>query len=110
MQVDHLDESLVLLRKLANGIAPRHDTPLATDDPCQAPEVIRALFHAIHALEIPLAKARTQPEHVGKPWQADEEEALVQRFEAGESISAIAREHGRTTGGIRSRLKYLGKL
>ncbi|MCG8906323.1 hypothetical protein [Pseudomonas sp. DP-17] len=110
MNADHLSESLTLLRKLAHGIDPRHDQPLAVDDPCQAPEVIRALFHAIHALETPAPRPRALPQQAGKPWQAEEEQVLLRRFEAGETVAAIAREHGRTTGGIRSRLKYLGKL
>ncbi|MGC4012130.1 MAG: hypothetical protein QM805_25975 [Pseudomonas sp.] len=110
MNADHFAESLTVLRKLAQGIDPRHDAPLAVDDPCQAPEVIRALFHAIRALETPVPRPRTLPQQAGKPWQPEEEQALLQRFEAGESIAAIAREHGRSTGGIRSRLKYLGKL
>jgi len=110
MHADHAAESLAVLRKLAQGIDPRHDTPLAVDDPCQAPEVIRALFHAIHALEAPVPKPRALPQQAGKPWQTEEEAVLLQRFEAGETVAAIAREHGRTTGGIRSRLKYLGKL
>jgi len=110
MNADHHAESLALLRKLAHGIDPRHDEPLAVDDPCQAPEVIRALFHAIRALETPPARPRVLPQQAGKPWQEEEEKALLERFEAGETVAAIAREHGRSTGGIRSRLKYLGKL
>ncbi|MEP9316984.1 hypothetical protein ABKS89_07630 [Pseudomonas sp. LABIM340] len=110
MTADHLADTLAVLRKLAQGIDPRHDAPLAVDDPCQAPEVIRALFHAIHALEVPAPKPRALPQQAGKPWQTEEEAVLMQRFEAGETVAAIAREHGRTTGGIRSRLKYLGKL
>jgi hypothetical protein len=110
MNADHHTEALAVLRKLAQGIDPRQDVPLAADDPCQTPEVIRALFHAIHALEAPAPRPRALPQQAGKPWQTEEEAVLLQRFEAGETVAAIAREHGRTTGGIRSRLKYLGKL
>jgi len=35
---------------------------------------------------------------------------LLERFEAGETLAAITREHGRSGGAIRSRLKYLGEL
>lgn len=103
-------ESLQLLRKLANGIDPRHDIPLALNDPCQSPEVIRALFHAIQALESVPDKERTPPVQAGKPWTPEEEEILSRRHTAGEAVTAIARAHGRTTGGIRSRLKHLGLI
>ncbi|MFV3304037.1 hypothetical protein ACNFBT_01985 [Pseudomonas sp. NY15181] len=103
-------ESLQLLRKLANGIDPRHDVPLAANDPCQSPDVIRALFHAIQALESAPDKERASPVKAGKPWTQEEEATLIGRHEAGEPLTAIARAHGRTTGGIRSRLKHLGLI
>ena len=49
------------LRKLAQGIDPRSGLPLPEEDACQAPEVIRALFQAIQALEAQ-GKVRPPPE------------------------------------------------
>ncbi|ODA68714.1 hypothetical protein A7A08_00546 [Methyloligella halotolerans] len=41
------------------------------------------------------------------PWSEDEEQALIRRHEAGETVAAIAAAHGRKPGAIRSRLKKL---
>ena len=68
------------LRKLAQGIDPRSGLPLPGEDACQAPEVIRALFQAIQALEAQ-GKVRPPPEQAGKPWSEEEEQALLQRFD-----------------------------
>ena len=97
------------LRKLAQGIDPRSGLPLPEEDACQAPEVIRALFQAIQALEAQ-GKVRPSPEQAGKPWNEEEEQALLQRFDEGEPVTAIARAHGRTTGAIRARLVQCGRL
>ena len=96
------------LRKLAQGIDPRSGLPLPEEDACQAPEVIRALFHAFRLLE----KHKDKPAAVqaGKPWDEEEEQALLQRYDAGDAVTAIARAHGRTTGAIRARLAQCGRL
>lgn len=47
---------------------------------------------------------------VGQKWTTDEEERLIESFELGLPISEIANLHGRKVGGIRSRLRKLGKI
>lgn len=47
---------------------------------------------------------------VGQKWTTDEEERLIESFELGLPISEIANLHGRKAGGIRSRLRKLGKI
>lgn len=103
-------QGLDLLRKLANGTDPRNDLPLAASDVCQSPEVIRALFLAVQILEARMGRTRQPAVQAGKPWDEEEEQALLQRFDAGEAITAIARAHGRTTGAIRARLGQCGRL
>lgn len=97
------------LRKLAQGVDPRSGLTLPEQDACQAPEVIRALFLAIQALEAQ-GRVRPLPEQAGKPWGEEEEQALLRRFDEGEPVTAIARAHGRTTGAIRARLAQCGRL
>lgn len=41
---------------------------------------------------------------VGKPWTREEAERLLTAFDGGTSIDELARFHGRTKGGITSRL------
>jgi hypothetical protein len=45
-----------------------------------------------------------------QPWTTEEDERLRTRFENGLSVSALARELGRTDGAIRSRLARLGLI
>lgn len=79
------------------------------DSPYQKPQVIHALFLALRTLEGKQRK-RNSPENAGKPWRASEDELLCMRFDAGASISEIAREHRRTEDAIRARLVRLGKI
>ena len=48
--------------------------------------------------------------HAGQAWTDHEDQKLVKEFEAGMKIPDIAREHGRTRGGIRARLKRHGLM
>ncbi len=50
------------------------------------------------------------PEHAGNPWRGEEEVRLLSEFDSGLSIAEIAKNHKRTKGAIRSRLKKLGKI
>ncbi|MCQ8241620.1 hypothetical protein [Rhizosaccharibacter radicis] len=50
------------------------------------------------------------PPHVGDPWLPEEERHLHQSMAAGRTIGVMARQHGRTEEGIRSRLRKLGLL
>ena len=45
-----------------------------------------------------------------KKWTEDEEKELLNAFSGGMAIKSIAKSLGRQTGGIRSRLKKLGKI
>lgn len=57
--------------------------------------------------EVPAQAVRS---NIGQAWTADEDQILEEEFEAGMKISEIARLHGRTSGGIRARLKRLGLI
>lgn len=48
------------------------------------------------------------PESAGASWSEEEDARLEEEFKSDISISEIARLHGRTTGGIRARLKKHG--
>ncbi|MCG3770314.1 MAG: hypothetical protein JW384_01460 [Nitrosomonadaceae bacterium] len=100
-----------LLRKLAEGIDPFTGEILPDEHLLQRPQIARALLHAVQALDQTSSKAETKlPPNAGKPWTRNEEDGLISEFETGMSILDIAEKHGRTEGGITSRLLRLGKI
>ena len=83
------------------------------DSAYQHPETVRALFHAITALEKEKAKEdrkKSQPERSGTPWTDDEDQQLIDAYEAGQSLQDLVIKHQRTRGAITARLMKLGKL
>lgn len=49
-------------------------------------------------------------ERKGKPWLDEEDRQLYDSFVAGQALDAIALQHQRSGGGIRSRLRRLGLI
>ena len=97
-----------ILMALADGVNPMTGEVLPPEDSCNQADVIRALHTLLDA--IPSSKLKPQPLNAGKPWDEIEEGKLLDEFDSGMSVSAIAREHGRSKGAIESRLAALGKL
>jgi LmbE family N-acetylglucosaminyl deacetylase len=116
--------ALATLQALANGTDPVTGTIFPADSPYQHPDTVRALYHAIRALETrsletrsletdaskPKQPARNPPGNSGKPWSPDEDAQLVSAFAAGQSMEALAATHGRTRFAIEARLAKLGKV
>jgi hypothetical protein len=125
-------QALAIVTALANGANPRTGEIFPADSPYQAPDVIRALFSAQRALELlmqsgsqatgtpQVSSASAQPErapkrtgagaNAGKPWSGDEDKQLLAAFDAGQPLTDIARQHGRTVNGVRARLEKHGRL
>ena len=53
--------------------------------------------------------AEKQP-NVGIAWSGEEDERLSTEYLSGMKIAEIAREHGRTSGAVRARLKKNGLI
>lgn len=53
---------------------------------------------------------RATPINAGAKWTPQEETSLLQAFDDGMSIQELSKKHGRSEGGIRSRLVKLGRL
>jgi hypothetical protein len=99
------------LQALVEGFDPLTGDELPPDTVLQQAEVMRALLAGIQALDAGAARAarRAQlPANVGRSWSAEEEIRLVTAFHTGESISELARRHGRTLTAIEARLEKLG--
>jgi hypothetical protein len=106
-------KSLEIIRALANGVDPHTGEEFSANSPYQHPQIIRALFVAIHALER-VKKAgdrqRQPPDNAGKAWADEEDHRLVSAFDSGKTTKQLAEEHQRTEGSIRSRLVKHGKI
>jgi len=106
-------KALGMLTSLADGIDPVTGEVFSADSPYQNPDVVRALFVAISALQARIAtveRSSTLPDNAGKAWSAAEEQLLIQSFDAGMTETDLAKAHERTKGSIRSRLIRLGKI
>ena len=108
-----ISEALKIIRALADGVNPFTGEVFPDDSPYQHPQMVRALFKAVGVLESREKREKRRgylPEHAGNPWRGEEEVRLVSEFDSGLSIAEIAKNHKRTKGAIRSRLKKLGKI
>lgn len=106
-------DDISLLERLAEGIDPFTGEVLPDEHLLQQPQVVRAMFHAIHAIERQGKKSQRNPSlppNAGFAWSKQEDGELVERFDAKTSIAEIARLHGRTEGAITARLVRLGKI
>jgi LmbE family N-acetylglucosaminyl deacetylase len=108
--------ALKIIQQLANGIDPHSGEVFRADSPYQHPDTVRALFIAVRALEEqPAPKQRAAgnenaPQNAGKPWSADEDQALASAFDAGKPIPELAAQHQRSRFAIETRLAKLGKI
>ena len=109
------DKTRALLQALAAGIDPHSGESFPPDSPYQHPDVVRALYAALEALNTSGANKRlpTQrpvPSNAGKPWTKEEDERLLTAFADGTSLEALAARHGRSRTGIEARLAKYGKV
>jgi hypothetical protein len=106
-------EAKLIISLLAKGIDPISGEKLLSHDVLNAPEIIRALYLALEALESHGAsyqKTQVQLSKAGLPWSDDEDRKLLKEFDDGTSEKEIALQHERTIGAIHSRLKKLGRI
>jgi hypothetical protein len=102
-----------IINALASGADPYTGEILPNNSPYQNPETVRALFHALKGLRILDSRekrAKALPRNAGKAWSKEEDQQLINNFEAGVAIKDLSTQHGRTQGAIQSRLVKLGKL
>jgi hypothetical protein len=105
-----LQEAIEIVRKLADGLHPETGQSLPGDCLYQHPQAVRALQHAIDALEIQDHKRRTRnslPPNAGKPWIEEEDARLSEELRRGTSLPEIANSHNRRVGSIVARIMRL---
>lgn len=110
-----LQTARAIIDTLAQGIHPVTGEAMPPDSPYLAPPVIRALFTVSHALESGTAAQRRRdrtdlPANTGKPWTAEDDEALRAGFGAGTPTKDLAAALGRTRWAVESRLVKLGEM
>lgn len=111
-----MDESkaLTIVSALANGVNPLTGEIFPTDSPYQAPDVVRALYSVLRALESSSHQRSRSREHLpanaGKPWSEEEDQRLLSEFDRGCPLVDLARAHERTLAGIQARLEKHGRL
>lgn len=106
-------EAKEIINALANGIDPETGEILPTESTFTSPQVIRALFVAVTALERAAKRAKRDnslPGNAGRSWSDIEDKELLAIFDAGTPVKEIAAKHGRTLGAIAARLVRLGRI
>ena len=100
------------LRALILGIHPKTQEELAHPGVLAEPDVLRSLMLALKALESRRMPRQNVPgeNRYGEPWTESEERLLVSGFKKKKPIRQLAEEHGRSRGGIASRLTHLGLM
>jgi hypothetical protein len=105
-----LQEAIEIVRKLADGLHPETVRSLPDDSLYQYPQAVRALQHAVDALEIQDQKRRTRnslPPNAGKAWIEEEDVQLSEELRRGTSLQEIAISHNRRVGSIVPRIMRL---
>jgi hypothetical protein len=106
-------EAKKIIDALANGIDPETGEILPAQSTFNNPQVIRALFVAVKALDRAAKRAERDnslPSNAGRPWPEAEDKELLAIFDAGVPVKEIAAKLGRTQGAIDSRLVRLGRI
>lgn len=106
-------EARKIIGALANGIDPETGEILPAQSAINNPQVVRALFVAVQALDKAVKRAERDdalPGNAGRSWSDTEDSELLKAFDAGAQVKAIAAKHGRTLGAITSRLVRLGRI
>ena len=131
-------QALKLLTALSNGINPITAEAFPAESPYQHPDIVRALFQAVRALEaqrdqppvnpstVPSvsdhpsvsvapatadsSRAPNRPGKAGKPWSQPEDDELLAAYDAGQTIEVLAQAHQRSRLGIEARLARYGRV
>ncbi len=105
--------ALEIVRALADGKDPLTSEAFPMDGPYQHPEVVRALFNAVYALQILRQREKRResvPLNAGRGWSAPEDAALLLAAEAGAPVAQLAEKHERSPAAIKARLLKLEEI
>jgi hypothetical protein len=106
-----------IVEMLADVINPTTGDVLPADSICNDPDVIRALFKVLESIQMPLKvsgesieekKENWRSGNRGLPWSAEHRKEIGILYNQGKTIKELSENFERTTGAIRSELKYQG--
>ncbi|EKF73258.1 hypothetical protein A11A3_14602 [Alcanivorax hongdengensis A-11-3] len=117
-------ESLQTLTALAQGVNPVTGESFPEDSHYHHPQIIRALFVAIQALEgrkeprprlteeqkREANRQKGLPANAGFPWEEEQRQAVGEAYRSGADLADLAKQFERTHGAIRSELKKQGLI
>lgn len=117
-----LSEAKNIVTALINGIDPTTGEVLPEGSPYNNPQVIRALFNVLDALNVKKQPKKTfeekqqdnikagRPKNAGLSWDDELKELLASTFQNGASIDELATNFERTKGSIVSELTRQGLI
>ncbi len=108
-----IEKAIEIIQLLSQGIDPETGEEYPNNSPYQQPNIIRALYASVSALEKErkrVKKNKNLPNNAGSPWSYEEDKILIEGFYLEKSITELAEIHQRTKGSIHSRLVKHGKI
>ncbi len=103
------DRAIEIIQSLADGVDPFSGERFASDSPYQQADTVRALHLALEGLT-KLRRSTARKTGPGRAWTDEDEQKLLQAFDAKVDVEQIARDHERTKGAIWARLEKLGRI
>lgn len=103
------EESIKIVKALAEGVDPFSYEPLPSNSPLQNPTYVSALFTALRGLELLRTKEKRRsslPQNA--TWTAEEDARLIVEYSQGIDPRLLAQQFGRTASSVRMRLAALG--
>ena len=106
----NIEETLKLMRSLANGTDPETGAALEETNICRRPLMIKALNRALSSLVQEQKREQDKPAKAFHAWTGAEIAQVCEELRQGMDFHQIAKQHNRTVASIIARLVKLGKI